>query len=69
MFFLIHFSDNCAAFFASHGLWILRRDAFHLGAMSGFAIAWIACNHAVIIQEMERSFPASARQSCARWAV
>ncbi len=42
-------SDNSPALFASYGLRILCCNALNLGAMGGFTVAGIACDHTIII--------------------
>ncbi len=48
-----HLLDNVPALFARHGLLILRSDPFNLSAVGGFAVAGIACDHAIFVQEMQ----------------
>jgi hypothetical protein len=50
-------TDDGPALLTSDGFRIQGCDVFDLGPMSGFAIPRIAGYHAVIVQEMQVSFP------------
>jgi hypothetical protein len=50
------FAEKGQAFIAGHGFGLLRRDAFNFGTVSGFTVAGITSDHAVLVQEMQVSF-------------
>ena len=50
-------TDFNPALLAGDSFWILGRNTFNFGAMSGFAISRITSDHSIFVQEMQISFP------------